>query len=198
MKSAEPLVEPLQQESAKASERLLSVLTALVAETRPGRVERVSMSSHLERDLGLDSLARVELLLRVGSEFGRSLPESALAEAETAQDLLRFIASATAEERSTIAPSAWRTRAMVSARVLRRVAACALPRPSAIASAKLAKSTVNHRNAATRPANVFSWLELDPRSRSHNRVVSTEPTSTMNMTGFFAMLLGFGPGESPA
>ena len=101
MKSTEPLVEPLQQESAKASERLLSVLTALVAETRPGRVGRVSMSSHLERDLGLDSLARVELLLRVGSEFGRSLPETALAEAETAQDLLRFIASATAEERST-------------------------------------------------------------------------------------------------
>lgn len=101
MKSTEQLVEPLQQVPAKASERLLSVLTALVVETRPGRVERVSMSSHLERDLGLDSLARVELLLRVGREFGRSLPESALAEAETAQDLLRFIASATAEEGST-------------------------------------------------------------------------------------------------
>jgi len=101
VKSTEPLVDPLPQAPAKASERLLRVLTTLVAETRPGRVERVSMSSHLERDLGLDSLARVELLLRVGSEFGCSLPETALAEAETAQDLLRFIASATPEERST-------------------------------------------------------------------------------------------------
>jgi hypothetical protein len=59
------------------------------------------MSSHLERDLGLDSLARVELLLRVGSEFGRSLPEAALAEAETPQDLLRFIDRAGAERFAT-------------------------------------------------------------------------------------------------
>jgi len=82
------------------SERLLGVLTALVAETRPGRVARVGLGSHLERDLGLDSLARVELLLRVGIEFGCSLPEAALAEAETAQDLLRFIATASGEEHS--------------------------------------------------------------------------------------------------
>ncbi|MBE2257393.1 MAG: AMP-binding protein [Rhodobacteraceae bacterium] len=72
--------------------RLLRVLTTMVEETRPGRVGRVGMNSQLERDLGLDSLARVELLLRVGREFGRSLPESALAEAETPRDLLRFVA----------------------------------------------------------------------------------------------------------
>ena len=36
------------------------------------------------------------------------------------------------------------SRARVSARALRNVSACALPRPSAMASAKLAKSTVNH------------------------------------------------------
>ena len=75
--------------------RLLRVVLAMVEETRPGRaLGRVSLHSHLERDLGLDSLARVELLLRVGSEFGKSLPEGALAEAETPQDLLRFIACA--------------------------------------------------------------------------------------------------------
>ena len=33
---------------------------------------------------------------------------------------------------------------MVSSRVWRRLAACALPRPSATASAKFANSTVNH------------------------------------------------------
>lgn len=100
MVSAEPLPAPLLPPSPEVSERLLGVLTALVAETRPGRVARVSLGSHLERDLGLDSLARVELLLRVGSEFGRSLPEAALADAETAQDLLRFIVSAAAEDHS--------------------------------------------------------------------------------------------------
>lgn len=40
-------------------------------------------------------------------------------------------------------PSLLRRLAMVSSLVLRRVAAWALPRPSAMASAKLAKSTVN-------------------------------------------------------
>ena len=41
-------------------------------------------------------------------------------------------------------PSLRKRWACVSARALRNVSACALPRPSAIASAKLAKSTVNH------------------------------------------------------
>ena len=40
-------------------------------------------------------------------------------------------------------------RAVVSWRILRSVAACALPRPSATASAKLAKSTVNHSQTVT-------------------------------------------------
>jgi acyl carrier protein len=82
--------------------RLLRVVSLMVEETRPGRAGRVGLASHLERDLGLDSLARVELLLRVGSEFGRSLPEAALAEAETPQDLLRFIERA-GDERMAVA-----------------------------------------------------------------------------------------------
>ena len=53
-------------------------------------------------------------------------------------------------------PSGRRRLAIVSARVLRRAAACALPRPSAMASAKLANRTVNHSHAATSPANRFS------------------------------------------
>src|SRR6478735_8983997 len=50
------------------------------------------------------------------------------------------------EEISSTTPSGRRTRATVSLRVLRNVAAWALPRPSAMASAKLANSTVNQRN----------------------------------------------------
>lgn len=92
------------QPSPEIPARLLRVVSVMVEETRPGRVGRVSMSSHLERDLGLDSLARVELLLRVGSEFGKSLPEAALAEAETPQDLLRFIDRAGAERFAAIDP----------------------------------------------------------------------------------------------
>ena len=44
-------------------------------------------------------------------------------------------------------PSCRRRLAIVSARVLRSVAAWALPRPSAMASAKLANSTVNHNQS---------------------------------------------------
>ncbi len=88
----------VDQESSEVSARLLRVLLVMVTETRPGRVGRVSLTSHLERDLGLDSLARVELLLRLGSEFGKSLPATALADAETPLDLLRLVASAGADD----------------------------------------------------------------------------------------------------
>ena len=53
-------------------------------------------------------------------------------------------------------PSSRRTMATVSERASRSESACALPRPSAIASAKLAKSTVNQSQTATSPAKTFS------------------------------------------
>jgi len=77
-----------------ASVRLLRVTAQLVRETHPGREAPVTLDSSLERDLGLDSLARVELLLRLGREFGASLPEAALGEAETPRDLLRYLGHA--------------------------------------------------------------------------------------------------------
>ncbi len=92
---------------------------------------------------------------------------------------------------STIVPSAVRTRAVVSARVLRSVAACALPRPSAMASAKLANSTVNHNHSDTSPANAFSCAVLLAKSRKKIAVVITEPTSTMNITGLRYIVRGF-------
>src|ERR1017187_8218483 len=80
-------------------------------------------------------------------------------------------------------------RALVSVLVLRRVSACALPRPSAMASAKLANSTVNHSQRViwkVKPA-----MPAPPaRSRTVRSVVMTAPTSTTNMTGFFIMWRG--------
>ena len=52
---------------------------------------------------------------------------------------------------SSIAAVGRRRWAIVSERVLRSVSACALPRPSAIASAKFANSTVNQRNSGDEP-----------------------------------------------
>src|SRR5262245_4589880 len=83
-------------------------------------------------------------------------------------------------------------RAVVSCRRPRSAAACALPRPSASASAKLAKGTVNQSQAETLPVNHAGIAEADGASRSRIQmsVVSTLPTSTTNMTGFFAIRRG--------
>ena len=75
------------------------------------------------------------------------------------------------DEISSSVPSGRRRCATVSVRALRSAAACALPRPSAIASAKLAKSTVAQRKNVTRAANTF-WLVDDvERSRKNKNDV---------------------------
>src|SRR5205809_7815444 len=82
---AEPAIDP---------NKLLSVVAAVAREARPHVEAYVALDSSLERDLGLDSLARVELVLRVEREFQASLPEQALASSETPRDLLRFLLAA--------------------------------------------------------------------------------------------------------
>ncbi len=82
------------EDAEGAAARLLRVTARLVQETHPGRQAPVLLDSPLERDLGLDSLARVELLLRLSREFAAVLPEAALAEAQTPRELLRFLGHA--------------------------------------------------------------------------------------------------------
>jgi acyl carrier protein len=72
-------------------DRLLGVVAVVAKEARPHVEPHVNLDSSLEKDLGLDSLARVELVLRLEKEFGASLPEQALATSETPRDLLRFL-----------------------------------------------------------------------------------------------------------
>src|SRR4051812_19533325 len=74
--------------------RLLEVVAEVAREARPHVDAYVALDSSLERDLGLDSLARVELVLRLERVFGSSLPEQALASSETPRDLLRFLLAA--------------------------------------------------------------------------------------------------------
>src|SRR5207302_2041860 len=71
--------------------RLLAVVAEVAREARPHFEAYVTLDSSLERELGLDSLARVELVLRLEREFAASLPEQALASSETPRDLLRFV-----------------------------------------------------------------------------------------------------------
>ncbi|MBI4565349.1 MAG: AMP-binding protein [Planctomycetes bacterium] len=67
---------------------LIETAQALAAELHPGRQADLTLDSTLERDLGIDSLGRVELLTRLEHRFGVSLPDRAMAEAETLRDLL--------------------------------------------------------------------------------------------------------------
>ncbi|CAM3315358.1 hypothetical protein ARUL111621_15220 [Arthrobacter ulcerisalmonis] len=78
----------------------------------------------------------------------------------------------------------------VLVRVFRRLSACALPRPSATDSARLANSTVSHSQPAMAHVKVAGIAEPPegsgpPRKGSATAmaVVSAAPTSTMNITG---------------
>ena len=74
-----------------AATRLLATVGAVVREARSGGSPAIALDSSLDTDLGLDSLARVELVLRLEREFAVALPEHALATSETPRDLLRFV-----------------------------------------------------------------------------------------------------------
>ena len=75
--------------------RLLATVHRVADELRPqaGLAASLGLDHSLERDYGLDSLARVELITRIDHDLGLSLSEAALTEAETPRDLLRFITS---------------------------------------------------------------------------------------------------------
>ncbi len=71
---------------------LLALAAALAKELRPAAPPRdYRLDDSLERDFGLDSLARVELVQRIEAAFGVGLGEGAFAEAETPADLLRLL-----------------------------------------------------------------------------------------------------------
>ena len=80
-----------------AAATLLAAVDAMVRETHPGRVIAVTLDSRIERDLGLDSLARVELMLRLGEACRTRFPPEALGEAQTPRDLLRYLGHTDAE-----------------------------------------------------------------------------------------------------
>lgn len=77
---------------------LLSIVRKLALELHPERDRiEVELGSALDRDLGIDSLGRVELLTRVEQAFGACLPEDTFAVIETPRDLLEALARESAE-----------------------------------------------------------------------------------------------------
>ena len=73
---------------------LLQLIDAVMQELQPGTTRRATLDSALDRDLGLDSLSRVELLARIEHRFARRLPAEVLGTADTPRALLQAIAAA--------------------------------------------------------------------------------------------------------
>ena len=71
---------------------LLQLIRQLAEELHPEiDIPSIELDSSLDRDLGLDSLARMELLARLERQYGIRLPEQVLATAETPRDILRHM-----------------------------------------------------------------------------------------------------------
>ncbi len=115
-----------QREGLGHERELFAVIRELVHELHPQRAKfmDVSASSRLERDLGIDSLGRTELILRIERAFGVRLPAAAGGAAETAGDLLRAldqaqpgtaVRAATAAAPLPLVPAATEARTLVEA-----------------------------------------------------------------------------------
>lgn len=71
-----------------AARAVLTVVDDVAREIGGGQAAQARLDSRLDRDLGLDSLARVELGARLEAAAGLALGERALFEAETPRDLV--------------------------------------------------------------------------------------------------------------
>src|ERR1700678_3218957 len=72
-------------------ETLRQLLIELGGARGLGELAARGPAAHLERELGLGSLERVELMLRLGDACGVRLPDRVVAEADTVQDLIDAI-----------------------------------------------------------------------------------------------------------
>ena len=99
-----------------SAEAVLQVVSALYLELHPAQHDEraVGLSSHLERDLGFDSLGRVELVLRLERAFDVRLPDATVGSAETVADLLNLVNSAAAASVFANRPSGGTTPAKVA------------------------------------------------------------------------------------
>jgi 1-acyl-sn-glycerol-3-phosphate acyltransferase len=88
-----------QLDASEVRERVLEVVRGLLEELGSrGALPMLSGASQLDRDLGLGSLERVELLARLETAFGVRLPDAVMAEANTPEDLAKALLSAPATQ----------------------------------------------------------------------------------------------------
>ena len=89
------------------TQTLLDIVQQLALELHPHKHNAltVTLDSALERDLGFDSLGRMELLLRLERTLGVRLSEQVLANAESPRDLLHALQGVSTATASHTAPA---------------------------------------------------------------------------------------------
>jgi 1-acyl-sn-glycerol-3-phosphate acyltransferase len=112
-----------QLDHSAVRSRVLEVIRGLLEELgSQGALPMLGLESQLDRDLGLGSLERVELLARLETAFGMRLPDSVSADANTPEDLARAIFAAPGGIGEDTEPES-ALRASVTAQKLHREAA---------------------------------------------------------------------------
>jgi 1-acyl-sn-glycerol-3-phosphate acyltransferase len=183
----------------------LSILAELLEELGHHATSgSVQSGTHLERDLGLGSLERVELLLRLNSALGIQLPEQALAEAETVGELVAVVEASQGNSPAP-APAALRPAEPAQATwlpvpdsaesfvdVLRFRAGATPDEPHIFfQDTEGAEHVLTYGSLLERAMNVERWLEfhgLEPG----DRVALMLPTCLEFFTSFLGTLLAGG------
>jgi fatty-acyl-CoA synthase len=197
---------PRPQTEPPAARGTLAVLSDLLAELGHERGQaELQPGAHLERDLGLGSLERVELLLRLNAAFAIQLPEQALAEAETVGELIEVVrtsqgaaaAAGPALQKPAVehAPTSWvplpdTVETFVD--VLRFRAGAMPDQPHIyLLEADGTEHVLTYQGLLERATNVARWLEfrgLEPG----DRVALMLPTGLEFFASFFGAMLAGG------
>ncbi|OHV78720.1 AMP-binding protein [Ensifer sp. LCM 4579] len=130
---------------------LIAIVTEFVRELHSQRADAIEIapSSRIERDLGIDSLGRTELTLRIERAFQVRLPANAMSEAETVSDLGRALG---------------RARPAGKRAVIRKSTASALP-------------TVPAASEARTLVEALEWHEKRHGDRLHLTLLEDETTT---------------------
>src|SRR4029079_5702620 len=91
-----PARPPGNAEGEIRQRQLIAVVTDLVRELYPQRIRfiDITVAMLIERDLGIYSFGRTELILRIERAFRVRLPAQTIGESETVQDLVRALEQA--------------------------------------------------------------------------------------------------------
>ncbi len=138
-------------DEAGLESELLDIVRAVAIELHPELPpERVTLDAVLDRELGIDSLGRVELVGRIERGFDISLPEDVFGSVETPRDLLRAVQGAAGRER--------------------RVTTVMAPPPADAAAGKALPTPASAQTLL----DMFAWHARTHPERLHIRLYSDE------------------------